>query len=405
MRLRPTSFVVAATLLASATPSSAQTPAAPPPQPAGASAAAAKPKPIRDELSPEGKKAWDAALELFNAKDYARAVVEFQRAYDLSKNPRILYNIAVCERQQLHYARAVDVFQRELAEANGKVPQREIDDIKATIDVLKAFVTTLDLQVDEPGAAVAIDDLDAGTTPLAKPLAVDVGKHAIKIHKDGFKEAVVEIEIHQGDGPQKKSVHLEPVKATVLADVSATGAPAASIWIDGTDMGPAPFKGRLEIGRHTIQARAPGFVTATQTSDIAAGQPLALTLTLAPERHEGKVKVVTHPVGAVIEVDQKVVGSSSWEGVLPTGGHQLRVSKSGYGDFTTEVTLRDDQVRTVDARLSEDKSRGIAYWATGAVVVLAATIVTAVVVFKPKDPEPVVGNLDPGIVPGRFHFH
>lgn len=400
--LRPGVLVVlAASALAAPAAAQPAAPGAP-----GAAAATAKVKPIREELAPDARKAWDAAVDLFTAKDFNGARVEFQRAYDLSKNPRVLYNVAVCERQSLHYARAIETFQKELAEGTGKVPPKDLEDIKQTIEVLKPYVASLDLKVAEPGATVSVDDADVpGTTPLPKPIPIDVGKHTVKVRKDGFKVASVEVEAHQGEGAIQREVKLEPLKVTVMATVDVTGATGASVWIDGVDMGPAPFKGQVEVGRHTVTARAPGFVAASQTSDVAAGQALALTLTLAPERHEGKVKIVARPEGAVIEVDQKVRGSSAWEGVLPTGGHQLRVSKTGYADYVTELTVRDDQTRTVDARLVEDKTRGLAFWATGAVVVIAATVITSVVVFKAKDPDPVQGSFDPGVVNSHFHFH
>ena len=81
------------------------------------------------------------------------------------------------------------------------------------------------------------------------------------------------------------------------------GAPSATVFIDGKDMGPAPFKGELSAERHTIEARAPGFVTVGQTVDVQYKQPMSLVLSLSQERHEGKLKV-TAPEGAEISIDR-----------------------------------------------------------------------------------------------------
>ena len=47
---------------------------------------------VRSTLPDPARHAWDAAKQLAGASDYKGALVEFQRAYELSRNPRVLYN-------------------------------------------------------------------------------------------------------------------------------------------------------------------------------------------------------------------------------------------------------------------------------------------------------------------------
>ena len=82
------------------------------------------------------------------------------------------------------------------------------------------------------------------------------------------------------------------------------------MFVDGRDMGPAPFKGELSADRHTIEARSPGFVTVGQTVDVLYKQPMSLVLTLSQERHEGRLKV-TAPEGAAISIDEQAVGAGT----------------------------------------------------------------------------------------------
>ena len=120
------------------------------------------------------------------------------------------------------------------------------------------------------------------------------------------------------------------------------------MFVDGKDMGPAPFKGELSAERHTIEARAPGFVTVGQTVEVQYKQSMSLVLALSQERHEGRLRV-TAPEGAEIAIDEKKVGSGSWEGVVSTtGGHQLVVTKPGFQTYSTEVNVADDQTREVE---------------------------------------------------------
>jgi hypothetical protein len=363
---------------------------------AAPAAPTAKKVSLREELPANARKDWDTALEFYDANDYAKALVQFQRVYELSKHPRVLFNIGVCERQQLHYARAVEYFRRELTEGAGKLSPKDEQDAKDLIAKLQEFLSTLEVESKEAGASVLLDDHQIGVTPMAKPVAVDVGPHKLLVKKDGFKDFVQDLSISRGK-PEKVTVKLEPTKLTALVEVSAAGAGNATIWVDGIDRGPTPFRGQLELGRHTFRAHAPGFVDATQTSEVTSTDPLKIQLSLATERHEGKVRIVARPAGANIEIDQHVVGSTVWEGVLPTGGHQLRVTKAGYQDYVTDISLRDDQVRRIEASLVEDKSKGVFIWATGAVAVLAGGAIASYFVFK-KSEDPVQGTLAPYIV-------
>jgi hypothetical protein len=70
------------------------------------------PADLRGTLPEPARHAWDAAKQLAGASDYKGALVEFQRAYELSHNPRVLYNVGVTEKLLTHYARAVDAWDK-----------------------------------------------------------------------------------------------------------------------------------------------------------------------------------------------------------------------------------------------------------------------------------------------------
>jgi hypothetical protein len=374
------------------------------PTPKPGAAKPAKPKTVREELPDNARRDWDAARDLLEANDYAGALVEYLRAYELSKNPRVLYNVGVCEKNLRHYARAVSRFRQELAEGTGRLSPQEQQDVKDAINALEQFVSTVEVTANEPGATLYIDSDEAGVTPLTAPVPIDVGPHTLRLHKDGFGDATQTVQI-AGGSPAKASLSIEPLVKKTLVTITVTGAPGASVVIDGIDMGQAPFKGELAAGRHTFEARAQGFVTARQTTDVVFKTPLSLSLDLSAERHEGKLRVEATPSSATIEIDGKVVGSGIWEGALPTGGHQLIVKKPGYQPYTAEISLNDDQQRSVRATLLEEKggSSWIA-WTVGTVLVVGGGTVASYFLFKPTDQQPVVGTLAPGTVATHVPF-
>ena len=68
-----------------------------PAQPAPPAAAPAV-KPLSESLSGLAIAEYEAAKILYGDKDYPNAIVKFERAYELSKVPRLLFKIAVCKK-------------------------------------------------------------------------------------------------------------------------------------------------------------------------------------------------------------------------------------------------------------------------------------------------------------------
>jgi hypothetical protein len=358
---------------------------------------------VRAQLPDPARHAWDAAKQLANAADYKGALVEFQRAYELSHNPRVLFNLGVTEKLLTHYARAVDAWDKELHEGAGQLSPAETQELKNAIAIVQQFVTTITVTANEEGATLYLDDYAAGKTPFAGPVRIDVGKHVLKLTKDGFVDAVKPVDVASGQVTPVQ-FHIEPVNKTALVTVTVGGAPSATVFVDGRDMGPAPFKGELGADRHTIEARAPGFVTVGQTIDVQYGQPVAISLTLSAERHEGRLHVAA-PEGAEITLDTKVVGSGTWDGVVSTtGGHQLVVHKPGYQTYATEVFVADDQQRDVNVQLNKEVGTSWVAWGVGTLLVVTGGIVAGYFILKPSEPSAFVGSLNPGITTTGFRF-
>jgi hypothetical protein len=355
---------------------------------------------VRVQLPEPARHAWDAAKQLANASDYKGALVEFQRTYELSHNPRVLFNLGVTEKLLTHYARAVDAWDKELREGAGQLSPAESQEIKNAIAIVQQFVTTIEVTANEEGATLFVDDSAIGKTPFVGPVRIDVGKHVLKLSKDGFVDGVKPVDVASGQVTPVQ-FRLEPVNKTALVSVTVAGAPSATIFIDGRDVGPAPFKGELSADRHTIEARAPGYVTVGQTVDVQYGQAMGLSLSLSAERHEGRLHVVA-PDGAEITVDTRVVGSGTWEGVVSTtGGHQLVVHKPGYQTYSTEVFVADDQVRDVNVPLNREVGTNWVAWGVGTLLVVTGGIVAGYFIFKPTEPSAFVGTFDPGITTAR----
>jgi hypothetical protein len=371
-----------------------------------AAVAAAEPRPqsVRDQLPEDARKAWDNATTFFAAHQYDGAAVEFLRAYETSKNPRVLFNVGVCEKNLLHYARALGRLRQALVEGAGKLSTQETKAITDAIHVLEGLTTTVEISTNEAGAEVFIDDVAIGTTPLPGAVPIDPGEgRIIRVQKDSFEPQTRTIAVDLSSKPHLNFV-LERRERRTNVSVHVTGTPGATIAIDGRDVGQEEFSGDIPAGRHSFDVRAPGFVPMHQNAEVVYGEPFKLSLTLAPERHEAVVRVNALPAGATISVEGKPKGVTSWEGKLSTlQGQQLVVEKAGFHPYTAELKLADDQVRVLDITLVPVRMDWV-WWASGAAAVVIGGSVLSYFVFKPPQQSPVDGTfiLNPQTTSWRF---
>ncbi len=361
-----------------------------------ATAQPAKRKTLREQLPADAQKHWDTALALYQRSQWDGARTSFNAAYEASKNPRVLFNVAVCEKNLGRYARAIDVFKRQLSDGKGQLEASEEADVKAQIQGLEQFVSQLTIEVNEVGADIYVDETKVGVSPLASPISVQLGERHVRATKPGFADAREALEL-KGGASGRVSLKMSPMTKTSLVSVSVVGPTNAVIKIDGKEVGPAPYRGQVAVSSETHQfsAEAPGYVSATQSAIIRENEGLNLTLQLSEEQQKGKLIVGTRPEGAIIEIDGSPVGASRWEGALSVGTHQVVVKKQGYYAWSYDVEVPKGGARTVSAALSEDRNTGFVPWLIGTVVVVGASAAAIYFVTRPKDEEPVKGTLPP----------
>lgn len=349
---------------------------------------------VRDELSVEARPAWDAARELYDAGDFRSAQVQFERTFQLSKNPRVLFNVGVCWKNLTHYALALRAWERELSFRDQLSPQ-EVAKVEGAVAAVRPFVSTLEVDATEPGATLTIDAIEIGQTPFVEPVPIDVGSRRVRLSKRDYVPIERNVEVVQGM-PLTLTFVLEPVlKAAVVSVVTKGGAPG-TLFMDGRELGAVPFKGEIASGPHTFEVRAPGYETARQTSEVVFGRQLQLTFAMNEARNEGKLRVLTKYSDASIRVDGKLMGQGAWEGLVGAGGHQLEVSRAGYDRYIADIALSRDQQRTIEVELTRTQSW--VWWTVSLAAVIGGGTAAAVLLSQPSETSPVTGTLNPGYV-------
>jgi hypothetical protein len=131
------------------------------------------------DAAADADKHFRKGVELYKENDYATALVEFQRAYEIQPSWVVLFNIGEAQFQLQDYAGALKSLQLYLDEGGKKVSPKRRKDVEKDIEKLRQRVATLKVSTSEPGAAVTVDDVAVGTTPLAQPVVVSAGKRKV----------------------------------------------------------------------------------------------------------------------------------------------------------------------------------------------------------------------------------
>jgi len=163
--------------------------------PAAADDAAAAPKEARKEASERFRR----GVKLYRDADYVAALIEFKRAYALSPNYRVLYNLGQTSRELKDYAAALTSYRQYLEEGGKKIKASRRAEVRTAIDDLVERVGTLSIATNVEGAEIQIDDEVMGRTPLEEPVVVNIGKRRVSATLPGHVPASRVIEVASRD--------------------------------------------------------------------------------------------------------------------------------------------------------------------------------------------------------------
>jgi hypothetical protein len=260
--------VVLALPLSALAQAPARAPAAAPATPSSAAAAAstaasaspvaeAPPAPaapaLGEALTGPAKQDYESGRLLFRDGDHAGALAKFRSAYDASKDPRLLWNMAACEKNLRHYAKAVGLVRRYLKEGDATLPAEDKADATELVKVMEPFTAKLRITVSEPGAELTLDGEPLGPSPVA-PVVVDMGVRKLVVRKAGFEELTREIAV---GGAAELAAEVTLVKIVHQGRLTIRAPKDATLTLDGKVVGSGTWSGTVASGGHTLQVTAP----------------------------------------------------------------------------------------------------------------------------------------------------
>jgi PEGA domain len=239
---------------------------------------------LAETLTGSAKEDYDAGRVLFEDQDYAGALMKFQHAFETTPDPRLLWNMAACEKSARHYASALALLERYRREGDLKMTPEQRAEVTTLVDTLRTLISRVHLVVDEPGASVFVDDKLVGTTPLSNEIFVDLGSRRIHVAKPGFHDQVITQEFAGGT---ELTLYVKLPAAPREARITVSSDPGNVIKIDGQIVGRGSWDGALRAGEHTLRVSARGMLPYEKEFVVEAGQPRTLYVRLEKDARGG----------------------------------------------------------------------------------------------------------------------
>ena len=247
--------------------------------PPAESAENAPPAPLSESLTGMAKAEYEAGRILYQDGDYAGAKLKFERAFELGKDARLLWNMAAAEKNLRRYASVLRLLERYLAEGGNVLTEQDRQDAEAVIETVKAFVVKLQVNVNQPGAEIRVDGERVGESPLEKPVLVDMGSRKISVEKAGYRSFA---ETRKLPGGEEVTIDVKLTEDVHEGRLRVLAGAGDVIRIDGKQVGRGSWEGKLPSGAHTLSVSAPGKRAYQTDVVIQDGQLVSQRVSLDP---------------------------------------------------------------------------------------------------------------------------
>ncbi len=207
-------------------------------------AAGDKPSTNVDDARVAARAHFDKGLAATNAQRFGQAAEEFQKAYDLWPDFKVLYNIGRVRVALGQPVEAVDAYEAYLAQGGDAITTERKEEVRREIDEQRPRIGTIAVHASVDGAEVRIDGRLVGHSPLPTAVRVAAGKHAIEALLPGQPAQLREVDV---PGAATMAVELEfAPKVELVAPVASTTGVGASPVV--ADVPRDPAHGRRALG-------------------------------------------------------------------------------------------------------------------------------------------------------------
>jgi hypothetical protein len=241
----------------------------------------------------------------------------------------------------------------------GSLPQApalgQTVDVYATLQPLQTY-GSIYATSNPTGAAVYLNGNYQGTAPLTIS-SLSPGTYSLRADRSGYQSESTSVTVQSGKQSEVRFT-LTPIQQ--YGAVSITSSPSgAYVYMDGVYKGRTPLTlNSVSVQSHNIELDLNGYYDWATTVSVKSGVTSYVNaqMTAVASATTGAIDVVSYPAGADIYLDGKYQGKTPSAGVytisnVVVGSHTVRVSMSGYQDYTSSVTVSGATTSHVTATL------------------------------------------------------
>jgi hypothetical protein len=164
------------------------------------------------------------------------------------------------------------------------------------------------------------------------------------------------------DGNPSADLLMNHYNSLPVGKISVSSSPSgARIYLDGTDMGfntPATLTS-ISAGSHTIILKKSGYNDYSTSVTVTGGQTSGISATLTVQQTTGSINVRSTPTGATIVIDGTTRGTTpATLTSISAGSHTIVLKKSGYNDYSTNVTVTGGQMSSISVTMTVQQTTG-----------------------------------------------
>jgi tetratricopeptide (TPR) repeat protein len=166
----------------------------------------------------EAREHFRRGIELFNEGNADAAFVELSRAYEISNNYRLLYNLAQVQAERHDYVAAMALFRQYLERGGDEVETARRETVEKELELLAKRVSSLELTLNVAGAEVFLNGVRQEVSGREAKLQLNAGMVRLEVRKKGYESHLEEVNVAGGEARQ--------LAITLKEEPDATLAPA-----------------------------------------------------------------------------------------------------------------------------------------------------------------------------------
>ena len=152
-----------------------------------------------ETLEEKAKKHFHQGVALYNEGNEKAALIEFKASFKANKNWRVRYYIGLSNHALHRFVDAETELKAYLEEGGDRISDDKKEHVQSLLTELAGVIGTVKIACNVDDASVKVNGKYHGKTPLAGPIRLNIGDYEVKVEKEGYNGASIEIELPGGE--------------------------------------------------------------------------------------------------------------------------------------------------------------------------------------------------------------